>query len=102
MGHLSLPMHNLHLETSLVSGEAAVAVCHNIPIKSVSFIFRIDLAGGRVLAVLEVNPLPVTPTSPDELQTKYPGTFSVCVTTHAMSGEKKDKDKALSSIFPPH
>lgn len=57
-------MNNLHLETALVSGEAAVAVCHNIPNKGVSFILGNDLAGSRVLAVLEVNPLPVTPTSP--------------------------------------
>lgn len=49
-------MHNLNLETALVSGEGAVALCPQIPIKDVSFILGSDLVGGRVLAAAEVIP----------------------------------------------
>lgn len=74
-GHLSLPMHNLNLESSLVSGEVAVAVCPHIPITGMSFILGNDLAGGWELAAPEVIPLSVVPTSPNELEKQYPGTF---------------------------
>lgn len=92
-GHLSLPMHNLNLESALVSGQVSVCVCSHIPIKGVSFILGNDLAGGRVLVAPEVVPRRVAPARPDELDKKYPGTFSVCVTNRAMS--KRTKEKAL-------
>ena len=67
-GYLSLPMHKLTLETGLVSGEVAVAVCSSLPIKGVSFILGNDLAGGRVLTAPEVVPFPVVSKRPDDLQ----------------------------------
>lgn len=39
-GHLLLPMHTINLESVLVSGEVAVALCAHIPIKGVSFYLR--------------------------------------------------------------
>uniref|UniRef100_A0A8C5A1E1 Uncharacterized protein n=1 Tax=Gadus morhua TaxID=8049 RepID=A0A8C5A1E1_GADMO len=65
-GYLSLPMHKITLETGLVSGEVAVAVC--LPIKGVSFILGNDLAGGRVFTAPEVVPFPVVSKRPDDLQ----------------------------------
>lgn len=35
-GHLSLPMHNINLESALVSGQVSVCVCSHIPIKRYS------------------------------------------------------------------
>ena len=61
-------MHKLTLETGLVSGEVAVAVCSSLPIKGVSFILGNDLAGGRVLTAPEVVPFPVVSKRPDDLQ----------------------------------
>lgn len=40
-----------------------------------SFILGNDLAGGRDLAAPGVIPLSVVPTSPNELEKQYPGTF---------------------------
>ena len=60
-------MHKLTLETGLVSGEVAVAVCSSLPIKGVSFILN-DLACGRVLTAPEVVPFPVVSKRPDDLQ----------------------------------
>lgn len=54
-----------------------------------------DLAGGRVLAAPEVVPSPVISKSPDELEKKYPDTFSACVATRAMS--RKDQGKSSDS-----
>ena len=70
-------MHNLTLETGLVSGEVAVAVCSSIPIKGVSFILGYDLAGGRVPAAPEVVPFPVVSKRPDDLEKQYPEAFPV-------------------------
>ena len=61
-------MHKITLETGLVSGEVAVAVCSSLPIKGVSFILGNELAGGRVLTAPEVVPFPVVSKRPDDLQ----------------------------------
>ena len=61
-------MHKLTLETGLVSGDVAVAVCSSLPIKGVSFILGNDLACGRVLTAPEVVPFPVVSKRPDDLQ----------------------------------
>lgn len=97
-GYLSLPMHNLKLETGLVSGEVAVALCSSIPIEGVSLILGNDLAGGRVLAAPEVVPFPLVSKSPDELEKQYPETFPVCVATRAMLKKKKQIQEADSDI----
>ena len=86
------------VETGLVSGEVAVAVCSSIPIKGVSFILGNDLAGGRVLAAPEVVPFPVVSKRPDDLEKQYPEAFPVCVTTRAMSEKKKQDKEADADI----
>lgn len=80
-----------------------MAICPYLPIERVSFILGNDLAGGRVLAVLEVVPSPLATKSPDELEKQYPDTFPVCVATRAMSrkdqGKNSESDIVLSDTF---
>ena len=88
-GFLTLPLHNLNLESELVSGEVVVALCSQIPIDGVSFIFGNDLAGGRVLVTPKVTSIPQLADVPDELEKMYPDTFPVCAVTPAMSRQKQ-------------
>ncbi len=77
-GCLSVPLHNIHLQSDLVSGNVVVALCSHIPIDGLSFILGNDLAGGRVQVVPEVTSTPCKTDSPDELELAYPETFLVC------------------------
>ncbi|XP_027128228.1 uncharacterized protein LOC109142602 [Larimichthys crocea] len=102
-GYLSCPLHNIDLQTALVSGKVVVAICPYLPIDGVSFILGNDLAGGRVLTAPEVVSFPVAIKSPDELEEKFPDTFPVCVTTRAMFrkdlGKESDPEISLSDTF---
>ncbi len=96
-GFLSMPLHNIHLQSDLVSGNVVVALCSHIPIDEVSFILGNDLAGGRVQVVPEVTSTPCKIDSPDELELAYPETFPVCVTTRAMSAKRNVEGKSPSN-----
>lgn len=68
-GFVNFPLHNILLKSDLVSGNVAVGVCHNFPVKGVSLILGNDLAG-RVLVTPEVVLMPVVSDAPDELSKK--------------------------------
>ena len=58
MGFVPVPLHLVHLKCDLVSGIFKVGVCHDLPVKGVQFIRGNDIAGGRVLPILEVLECP--------------------------------------------
>ncbi|XP_073721213.1 uncharacterized protein [Misgurnus anguillicaudatus] len=86
--YLSMPLHNIHLQSDLITGDVVVALCSQIPIDGVSFILGNDLAGGKVLPAPEVTVTPYKSDGPDQLELVYPETFPVCVTTRAMSAKR--------------
>lgn len=91
------PLHRVHLKSDLVTGFVSVGVRPSLPIKGVSFILGNDLAGGKVMPVLEVMDQPNV-VSCDELSVNYPDTFPVCVLTRAQS-KKVDNVYDLSESF---
>ena len=50
LGHMSVPLHSVHLECDLVSGPVIVGVRPSLSVHGVSFILGNDLAGQRVTA----------------------------------------------------
>ena len=50
LGHVSVPLHNVHLTCGLVTGPVNVGVRHSLPVPGVSLILGNDLAGQRVVA----------------------------------------------------
>ena len=70
-----------NLKCNLVSGVFKVGVCPNLPIKGVNFIMGNDIAGGRVLPILEVSDCPE---AEDELAEFPWGFSSVCFYTGAV------------------
>ena len=49
LGHLSVPLHGIHLECDLVTGPVIVGVRPSLPVQGVSLILGNDLAGKRVM-----------------------------------------------------
>ena len=89
MGFVSVPLHRVHLQCSLVAGVFRVGVRPSLPVKGVTFILGNDIAGGQVVPVLEVLEHPDTLQS-DVLEQEYPGVFPVCAVTRAQSRKMGD------------
>ena len=54
MDVLRVPLHQIHLQSDLISGPVVVRVRPNLPVKGVSLILGNDLAGGKVQPHLQV------------------------------------------------
>ena len=54
MDVLRMPLHQIHLQSDLISGPVVVGVRPNLPVKGVSLILGNDLAGGKVQPHLQV------------------------------------------------
>jgi len=68
---LKVPLHRVYLQTQLVPGFLDVGVRPTLPVPGIEFNLGNDLAGGRVLPVLEVLDKPVIISVPDELTQKF-------------------------------
>ena len=93
---VSVPLHNIHLSSRLVSGPVTVGVRSSLPHKGIQFILGNDLAGEKVIAD------PYLPTrscvdqpvdSVDLVEQKFPGRYSACAVTHAGDRKKEEKEK---------
>ena len=93
---VSVPLHNIHLSSRLVSGPVTVGVRSSLPHKGIQFILGNDLAGEKVIAD------PYLPTrscvdqpvdSVDPVEQKSPGGYSACAVTHAGDRKKEGKEK---------
>ena len=93
---VSVPLHNIHLSSRLVSGPVTVGVRSSLPHKGIQFILGNDLAGEKVIAD------PYLPTrscvdqpvdSVDPVEQKSPGGYSACAVTHAGDRKKEEKEK---------
>ncbi|KAL1258996.1 hypothetical protein QQF64_009573 [Cirrhinus molitorella] len=67
MGLITVPLHQVHLESELCTGFVKVGVHECLPVKGVDLILGNDLAGGKVFPVLEVFDKPMVCDQPDEL-----------------------------------
>ncbi len=90
MGFVNVPLHEIEIESSLVTGRVVVGVRPCLPVRDVTFILGNDLAGGKVFASPEVTNVPLPCATPDELAQKYPEVFPSCAVTRAMSQRLKD------------
>lgn len=100
MGFVKAPLHRVHLKSDLVTGFVSVGVRPSLPIKGVSFILGNDLAGGKVMPVLEVMDQPNF-VSCDELSVSYPDTFPACVLTRAQAKRVHDVVDLSESFMVP-
>lgn len=101
----NVSLHRIHLESELVTGFVRVGVRHSLPIKGVTFVLGNDLAGGKVMPVLEVLDKPDELCGNDELSNTYPDVFPTCVITRAQSQKAGNvvtlSDSFIALIFTP-
>ncbi len=101
MGCVKFPLHRMHLQSELCTGFVRVAVCPSLPVKGVDFILGNDLAGGKVMPVIEVVDEPNVFCELDVLSETYPDVFPVCAVTRAQSRRVGDVvDLSNSFMFP--
>lgn len=84
MGFVLAPLHNIHLQSSLVSRLFIVAVLPALPIKGVDFILGNDIAGDKVVPAPEVVDRPNL-TLESEYTARKCDIFPACVVTRAQS-----------------
>ena len=93
---VSVPLHNIHLLSRLVSGPVTVGVRSSLPHKGIQFILGNDLAGEKVIAdpYLPNRSCVDQPVdSVDPVEQKSPGRYSACAVTHAVDRKKEEKEK---------
>lgn len=101
MGCVKFPLHRVHLQSELCTGFVRVAVCHSLPVKGVDFILGNDLAGGKVMPVIEVVDEPNAFCESEVLSETYPDVFPACAITRAQSRRVGDEvDLSNSFMFP--
>lgn len=83
MDVLRVPLHQIHLQSDLISGPVVVGVRPSLPVKGVSLILSNDLAGGKVHPDLQVvsdtEQVLCSPSAVDRSSDTFPG----CVVTRA-------------------
>ena len=84
MGFVSVPLHEIHLSCDLANGVFKVGVRPSLPVRGVTFLLGNDIAGGKVMPVLEVLERPEI-LQPDVLAQDFPEVFPVCVVTRAQA-----------------
>lgn len=85
MGFVPVPLHHVYVKCDLVCGVFKVGVRPTLPIEGVSFILGNDIAGGKVLPVLEVLDSISPQTQQDDLAKEFPNVFPACVVTRAQA-----------------
>lgn len=83
MGVVKVPLHWVYLKSALVTGFVQAGVRPSLPVKGITFILGNDLAGGKVMPMLEVADAPNLCFPSDELSREYPELFLACVITCA-------------------
>uniref|UniRef100_A0A8K9V3F6 Gypsy retrotransposon integrase-like protein 1 n=1 Tax=Oncorhynchus mykiss TaxID=8022 RepID=A0A8K9V3F6_ONCMY len=89
MGFVPVPLHFVKVHSELISGIFRVGVRPKLPVKGVTFIMGNDIAGGKVVPVLEVLDKSDHSLS-NELAQSYPHVFPACAVTRAQALQEGD------------
>ena len=90
---VSVPLHNIHLSSRLVSGPVTVGVRSLLPHEGIQLILGNDLVGDKVIVdpILTARPCADSPVDPTEKE--IPGLYSACAVTHAGDRKKEEREK---------
>ncbi len=98
MGTVKVALQKIYLKLDLFTGVVKVGVRDNWPVRSVNFILGNDIAGGRVMPLLEIcDKLDFS--ASDELSEEFPEVFSVCAITRAQAHKFADADDLFSTFI---
>ena len=84
----SIPLHNLRLQSDLVSGEVSVGIIESLPFEGIHLLLGNDLAGDKV----KVDPIladqPCLSQQSDPIENHFPDLFPSCAVTRAMKKQE--------------
>ncbi|XP_073768826.1 uncharacterized protein [Danio rerio] len=100
MSTIKVPVHQIYLKSDLFTGLVKVGVRENLPVRGVDFILGNDIAGGRVMPLLEVCDKPDFSVSTDELS-ELSDVFPVCAITRVQTRKFDDADDLISTFMAP-
>ena len=89
MGFVNVPLHEISLQSDLVTGTVTVGIRPSLPIAGVAMLLGNDVCGGKVLPgpiVSHVSPKTLTC---DDLSVNFPEVFASSVVTRAMARDVK-------------
>ncbi len=89
----SVPLHNIHLLTRLVSGPVTVGVRSSLPFEGIQFLLGNDLAGEKVVVNPVVTAKPCVDQVDDQVEQEIPDLYPACAVTRAMSKKSVDMSK---------
>lgn len=92
-GYDSVPLYQVHLESSLVSGPIVVGVTNTLPVEEVSILLGNDLAGDCVFPVPRMTENPIINTKLDVSDEACTSIYPDCVVTRAMKKKESDTQK---------
>ena len=88
--YVTVPLHDVHLSSDLVSGPVRLGVRQSLPFEGVHLLLGNDLAGDKVIINPLVTDKPCLDQTPDPIENEVPDLFPACVVTRAMSKKTSD------------
>ena len=86
-GSLTVPLHNIVLSSTLVSGSVSVGLRSSLPFEGVHLLLGNDLAGDKVVVNPLVTDTPIMDKSPDPAEREIPDLYPSCAVTRSMASK---------------
>lgn len=104
--YTSVPLHNIKLQSKLVSGEVQIGIIDSLPFDGIHLILGNDLAGSKVNVDPILSDKPIISQSPDPIEDIIPNLYPSCAVTRAMSKRQQldledADDTNISDTFLP-
>ena len=87
---VSVPLHNIHLSSSLVSGPVTVGVRSSLPFDGIQLLLGNDLAGDKVVVNPIVTVKPCVDQPADPVEEEIPDLYPACAVTRSMSKKSRE------------
>ena len=100
IGCVPVPLHLVHVVSDLVSGLFCVGVQPVLPVKSIDLLLRNDIAGGRMMLILEVLSS-LNFSLSDDLASEFPEDFPAFVVMCAQCRRLSDVSDLMESVLCP-
>ena len=84
-GFVTVPLHQVHLKSDLVSGPVSVGVRSTLPVEGVQLLLGNDLAGDKVKINQIMTDRPQLSNVIDPIEEEIPDLYPSCAVTRAMA-----------------
>ncbi|KAK5890791.1 hypothetical protein CesoFtcFv8_014277 [Champsocephalus esox] len=99
MGYVPRPVHNVHIQSKLITGFFPVAVCPALPIRGIVLLMGNDIAGGKITPALEILNSPQTVLSEATNAHIFPNCAVTRTQAHKSDSEVSLNDTMFGTLF---